>query len=81
MHRDIKPGNIVFSEDGTLKIIDFNSSKTCDSTKPHTKGATTPWYRSPAQLFSSQTYDGSTDIWSAGIVLGELFNRKVLLPG
>ena len=54
MHRDLKPGNMVISDEGIVKIIDFNSAKIYGSPRRQlSKGITTAWYRSPEQLFSS----------------------------
>lgn len=82
MHRDIKPGNMVITDDGVIKIIDFNSAKLHGSpTRKHSKQATTIYYRSPEQLFSSNFYGTPTDIWSAGCIFGELNLRSHLFPG
>ncbi len=72
MHRDLKPGNMVIDSNGILKIIDFNSAKVFSDNK-QTQATTTLYYRSPEQLFSSTMYGLSTDIWSAGCVLAEIF--------
>lgn len=54
MHRDLKPGNMVITDGGVVKLIDFNSAKIFGSPKHLlSKGITTQWYRSPEQLYSS----------------------------
>lgn len=82
MHRDLKPGNMVITSTGVIKIIDFNSAKIYGSpNRNHSKQITTICYRSPEQLFSSKFYGPSTDIWSAGCIFGELFLRSHMFPG
>lgn len=82
MHRDLKPGNMVIDQGGNIKIIDFNSAKIYGSpNRKHSKQATTIYYRSPEQLFSSYFYGPSTDIWSAGCIFGELHLRCHLFQG
>lgn len=82
MHRDVKPQNIIVTQDGTVKLIDFNSAKNFGNPDVlMTKQATTLWYASPEQLFSSQKYNESTDIWSIGCLMAEVAERKVLFQG
>ena len=82
MHRDLKPNNMVINDQGILKLIDFNSAKIFGTpNRKHSKNTATLQYRSPEQLFSSQYYGPSTDIWSAGCIFGELFLRNYLFRG
>ena len=41
----------------------------------------TRWYRPPELLFASHSYTFSADVWSAGVVIAELFSLKPLFPG
>lgn len=82
MHRDLKTNNMVIDDDGVIKIIDFNSAKIYGSpNRQHSKTTTTLIYRSPEQLFRSEFYGPSTDIWSIGCIFGELFIRNFLFRG
>ena len=82
LHRDIKPQNIMFSMDGTLKLIDFGLS--CDY--PSDFGnlisqVVTIWYKSPELLYDSNYYGPSIDIWSVACVMAEMYLKKPSLPG
>ncbi len=76
VHRDIKPGNVILSPDGTVKIADFGIARIESSSM--TQAGTimgTPAYMSPEQ-FMGQTVDARTDIYSAGVMLYQLLTGE-----
>jgi tRNA A-37 threonylcarbamoyl transferase component Bud32 len=76
VHRDIKPGNIILSTDGTVKIADFGIARIESSNM--TQAGTimgTPAYMSPEQ-FMGQTVDARTDIYSAGVMFYQLLTGE-----
>lgn len=82
VHRDLKPGNILISHKGELKITDFGTAKLFGENKrPLTNGITTLWYSAPELLFGTKHYGSSIDMWAAGCILAELLNRQPLFPG
>lgn len=74
VHRDIKPGNIMYDiETGNLKITDFGIACLTDNTRTRTGTVLgSPSYMSPEQL-SGEQVDGRSDIYSLGITLYQLF--------
>ncbi|CAD8049302.1 unnamed protein product [Paramecium sonneborni] len=69
VHRDIKPENIVFeSKDkrGTIKIIDFGTSRIFDPHQKMNQKIGTPYYIAPEVL--KKKYDEKCDIWSCGVL-------------
>ncbi|GMR20986.1 MAG: serine/threonine-protein kinase [Gammaproteobacteria bacterium] len=74
IHRDIKPGNILFHKDGTPILTDFGTAKQQKSDAKLTmdgRAFGSPYYISPEQA-ASKKLDRRTDIYSLGIVLYEM---------
>jgi serine/threonine-protein kinase len=78
VHRDLKPGNILVADDGTVRLLDFGVARLLagpdDDEMPMTRGGyvpLTPQYAAPEQL-SDNVITTSTDIFSLGAVLYEL---------
>ena len=82
IHRDIKPHNILVTEDGTVKVTDFGIAKAASSdTITHTsKVIGSAHYFSPEQA-KGKIVDYRTDIYSLGIVLYEMITGKVPFDG
>ena len=79
VHRDIQPKNIIISNEGTLKIIDFDISRKENREKSKdTELLGTVGYAAPEQYGFSQTSNRS-DIYSVGVVLKEFFENQGFL--
>ncbi|KAF6757633.1 Pkinase-domain-containing protein [Ephemerocybe angulata] len=88
LHRDMKAANLLISNTGTLRIADFGLARSFDanvtkggSSKKYTNCVVTRWYRPPELLLGARQYGGEVDIWGIGCVLGEMFQRRPILPG
>lgn len=71
LHRDIKPNNILVSDEGQLKLIDFGIAVFLDDASSSLSGPLTVAYAAPEQL-DGNTTSAATDVYSLGIVLCEL---------
>jgi len=82
VHRDVKPSNILLTEDGNGKLGDFGIARLLDSTTLTLAGTTlgTAAYMAPEQLEDHQV-GPSADIWSLGIVLLECLTGRRVYEG
>ena len=85
IHRDIKPGNILISRQGEVKLVDFGIATSAEETED---GLTrdgmvlgTPAYIPPEQIDDARNVDRRADIYSLGVVLYEMLTGRTPFPG
>ncbi len=85
VHRDIKPGNILISNQGDVKLVDFGIATSLEDTEDGLtrEGMTlgTPSYIPPEQIDNAKSVDRRADIYSLGVVLYEMLTGKTPFPG
>ncbi len=74
VHRDVKPSNIMWTEAGLIKLMDFGIATGNDADN-HTLVVGTPFYMAPEQ-FVGRGIDYRTDLFAAGAALYELFTAR-----
>ena len=84
IHRDIKPGNIMISEQGVVKVMDFGIARALDdsaATMTQSQGVVgTAQYLSPEQA-RGESVDMRSDLYSAGCVLYEMLTGRPPFTG
>jgi serine/threonine protein kinase len=76
VHRDIKPGNIMTTSEGAIKVVDFGIARLVDASKTQTGTLIgTLGYMSPQQLRGEHA-DERSDIWAVGVLFYELLIYK-----
>ena len=74
VHRDVKPGNILITSDGQVKVTDFGIAQAVSSEDHLAEEGSvmgTATYFSPEQA-SGEAVDGRSDVYSLGVVLFEM---------
>ncbi|KAJ3348373.1 U4/U6 small nuclear ribonucleoprotein prp4, partial [Kappamyces sp. JEL0680] len=80
IHADIKPDNVLVSENhATLKLADFGSAFDIEENEI-TPYLVSRFYRAP-EIILGLPYDYSIDVWSVACSLYELYTGKILFPG
>ena len=79
VHRDLKPGNIMLRDNGTIALIDFGISHSAHVNQPSEEGQQsitgTPYYMSPEQARGAPT-DERTDLYALGVILYQMLTGE-----
>jgi len=73
LHRDIRPLNILVSNDNELKIIDFGFGKKASSNSDFDKSISLNWWCEPPIDFKNKQYDFNTEVY----FVGKLFEKII----
>lgn len=84
VHRDIKPGNVMVTEQGQVKVMDFGIARAVSDSSSTVAETTaiigTASYFSPEQA-KGEPVDARADLYSAGVVLYELLTGRTPFRG
>ncbi len=84
VHRDIKPGNMMWTKSGVLKILDFGLAQLAQEVTaetPSKKLVGTVEYMSPEQVNTPQLVDHRSDLYSLGATLFYLLTGRAMFVG
>lgn len=72
VHRDIKPGNVMLTKEGKVKVVDFGIARQMNASMTQTNMFMgTLSYMSPQQIYGERA-DERSDIWALGVTFYEL---------
>lgn len=83
VHRDVKPGNLLFDEEGRLRLADFGLARALAEaswTEPAGSSVGTARYASPEQALGRRL-DGRSDVYALSLVLAECVTGRVPFAG
>jgi TolB-like protein len=75
VHHDVKPGNVMLTAEGTVKLLDFGIARVPDSAAPGGLRAGTEAYMAPEQR-QGDSVDARADLWALGVVLHEMLTGE-----
>lgn len=75
LHRDIKPDNILVDENGCIKLADFGLARRMDNADESLSRKGTFNYMAP-EVYLGRKYNSQADIYSLGLILYRLMNRR-----
>lgn len=76
LHRDIRPMNIMVSDDATLKIIDFGFGKKIGEKADFDKSISLNWWCEPPTDFKQNLYDFKTEIYFVGKLFEKIIKER-----
>lgn len=68
LHRDIRPGNVMVREDGTVKIIDLGFGKEVLDSQDFEKSISLNWWCQPPTEFGESRYDFCSEVYFVGML-------------
>jgi len=85
IHRDLKPGNILFDEEGTARISDMGFAKLLQSDSSMSMSTSgglvgTPAYMAP-EIWKGEASTAAVDVYSSACILVEMLTGKPLFDG
>jgi serine/threonine protein kinase len=72
---------VLLSEQGTIKICDFGSSKQIDPQGKNTPYIVSRYYRAPELILCVTRYTTAIDVWATGCILAEMFTLQPIFKG
>lgn len=80
VHRDLKPQNVLISQNMVVRIADFGLARLYCADSSLTQVVVTLWYRAPEVLLH-RSYHSGVDLWGCGCIVAELLNNQPLFMG
>ncbi len=79
IHMDVKPFNVMLTDEGTVKLIDFGVSKLRGEVLagPDSLKVGTPYYSSPEQEEDPKAADERSDLYSVGVMLFRMLTGRL----
>ncbi|MHB2021137.1 MAG: serine/threonine-protein kinase [Candidatus Xenobia bacterium] len=79
IHRDLKPGNVFLTQEGSVKIMDFGIARKAGLKSLTATGSAlgTPEFISPEQVLDTRNVDHRTDLFNVGLIFYELLSGQL----